>query len=322
MKKVFVYGTAVLALSAAPVLAQQTSGAGSGSRQGSGATTQPGSQSGAGSSGAQSGSGASGASGTQSGTRSGATDQGSSPRSGSAAGSPQAAKSNSSADRQFVMEAAMGGLAEVALGQLATEKAESDQVKQFGQRMVTDHGKANDELKTLAQNKGMTLPANVDAKHKATQDRLSKLSGAAFDRAYMQDMLADHRKDVNDFRKESQSGKDPDVKAWAAKTLPTLEEHLQMAQSASRGAVGTSGTKSGSEGDKTNGGSRGTTGASSPRTGSGSGSDASGGSTTPRSGGSSTGGAGSSGGSTGGSSTPSGPSTSSPGGATGSSSPR
>jgi putative membrane protein len=321
MKKMFVYGTAVLALSAAPLLAQQTSGAGSGSRQGSGSTTQSGSQSGAGSSGAQSGSGASGASGasgTQSGSRSGASDQGSSTGTGSSrAGASQAAKSNSGADRQFVMEAAVGGLAEVALGQMAGEKAESDQVKQFGQRMVTDHGKANDELKTLAQNKGMTLPANVDAKHKATQDRLSKLSGAAFDRAYMQEMLNDHRKDVNEFRKESQSGKDPDVKAWAAKTLPTLEEHLQMAQSASRGAVGTSGTKSGSEGDRTNGGARGTTGGSAPRSGSGSGSDASGGSTTPRSGGSSSGGS-----STGGSSSPSGPSTSSPGGTTGSSSPR
>jgi putative membrane protein len=158
------------------------------------------------------------------------------------------------------MEAARGGMAEVELGQLASQKAQSDQVKQFAQRMVQDHGKANDELKSLAQQKNITLPTELDAKHKATHDRLSKLSGAQFDRAYMQDMLQDHRKDVNEFRKESQSGRDPEVKAWAAKTLPTLEEHLTLAQTASRGAVGTSGSKSGSSGAK------GSTGSSSGKT--------------------------------------------------------
>jgi len=210
------------------------------------------------------------------------------------------------------MEAARGGLAEVELGQLASEKASSDQVKQFGQKMVTDHGKANDELKSLAQSKNITLPTDTDAKHKATRDRLSKLSGAAFDRAYMQDMLSDHRKDVSDFRKESQSGKDPEVKAWAAKTLPTLEEHLQLAQSASRGAVGTSGNKT-SEGNKTNGGTRGTTG-STQRSGS---SGTSGGSTSGSGAGASS--PGSSSGASGGSSSGSGAGSSS---GSGSSSPR
>ena len=147
-----------------------------------------------------------------------------------------------SADQSFVMKAAKGGMAEVQLGQLATEKASSEEVKKFGQRMVTDHGKANDELKSLAQEKHVTLPTEVDAKAKATHDRLAKMSGAAFDRAYMQHMLADHRTDVNEFKKESTSGKDPDVKAWAGKTLPTLEEHLRLAQDANK-AVGTSGTK-------------------------------------------------------------------------------
>jgi putative membrane protein len=144
-------------------------------------------------------------------------------------------------DDHFVMEAANGGMAEVELGKLAADKASSDEVKKFGQRMVDDHGKANDELKKLAENKNITLPTAPDAKHKATMDRLSKLSGESFDRAYMQEMLKDHRKDVNEFRTESKSGKDPDVKAWAAKTLPTLEEHLKLAQNASK-AVGTSGT--------------------------------------------------------------------------------
>jgi putative membrane protein len=158
--------------------------------------------------------------------------------------SPAGGATQQSADHQFVMEAARGGMAEVELGKLASDKAQSEQVKQFGQRMAQDHAKANDELKSLAQQKNITIPSTLDAKDKAAVDRLSKLSGAQFDRAYMQDMLQDHRKDVNEFRKESQSGKDPDVKAWAAKTLSTLEEHLRLAQSTS-GAVGTSGSTSG-----------------------------------------------------------------------------
>lgn len=151
------------------------------------------------------------------------------------------AKSN--ADHHFVMDAAAGGLAEVELGKLAAEKASKDEVKKFGQKMADDHGKANDELKSLAQSKQITLPTATDAKHKATIDRLSKLSGDAFDKAYVQEMLKDHQKDVTAFRNESRTGKDPEVKAWAGKTLPTLEEHLKMVQDLNRGAVGTSGTK-------------------------------------------------------------------------------
>jgi putative membrane protein len=134
-------------------------------------------------------------------------------------------------DHTFVTKAAQGGLAEVKLGQLATQKASSSDVKAFGQQMVDDHSKANDELKQLASTKGITLPTDTDAKHQATYDRLSKLSGAEFDRAYMKDMVSDHKEDVSEFRTESQRGSDPDVKAWAAKTLPTLEHHLQMAES-------------------------------------------------------------------------------------------
>jgi len=136
-----------------------------------------------------------------------------------------------SADQTFVTKAAHGGLAEVKLGTLATQKAANADVKAFGQQMVDDHSKANDELKQLASSKGITLPTDIDAKDQATYDRLSKLSGAEFDRAYMQHMVADHRTDVAEFRHESQSGADSDVKAWAAKTLPTLEHHLQMAES-------------------------------------------------------------------------------------------
>ncbi len=135
------------------------------------------------------------------------------------------------ADHTFVAKAANGGMAEVKLGKLATEKAANPDVKSFGQQMVDDHSKAGDELKQLATSKGMTLPADIDAKEQATYDRLSKLSGAAFDRAYMREMVSDHHLDVLEFRRESQSGSDADVKAWAAKILPTLEHHLQMAES-------------------------------------------------------------------------------------------
>ena len=145
-------------------------------------------------------------------------------------------------DQKFVMDVAKGGMAEVELGKLASEKASSAEVKSFGQRMVDDHTKAGDELKTLAQSKNITLPTEIDPKEKALRDRLSKLSGEAFDRAYMTAMLDDHRKVANAFRIESRGGKDPEVKAWAAKTLPTITAHLDLAQQANK-AVGTSGKK-------------------------------------------------------------------------------
>ena len=142
---------------------------------------------------------------------------------------PGAAK-GASPDAAFAREAAIGGMAEVELGNLAKEKAASNDVKQFGDRMVTDHSKANDELKQWAQQKSVTLPAKLDAKHQALRDKLAKLSGEAFDKAYMHEMVTDHQHDVAAFRRESTSGQDPDLKAWAGKTLPTLQEHMKLAQ--------------------------------------------------------------------------------------------
>src|SRR5262245_1755711 len=188
--------------------------------------------------------------------------------SGAAAKTAQSDPKSAAADHQFVMDAARGGMAEVELGKLASEKAQSEQVKQFGKRMADDHGKANDELKSLAQQKNITLPTELDAKHQAEQDKLSKLSGAQFDSAYMQEMVQGHRNVVNEFRKESQSGKDPDVKAWAAKTLPTIEEHLRLAQSTS-GAVGTSGSKNGATTGSTGSDKSGQGTSGHPETGSG-----------------------------------------------------
>jgi putative membrane protein len=133
-------------------------------------------------------------------------------------------------DKMFMKKAAEGGLAEVELGKLAAEKGSNDAVKQFGQKMVDDHSKANDELKSLAEQKGVTLPTKPDAQSLAFKARLEKLSGAQFDKAYMEHMVRDHTKDVAEFKREAEYGKDLDVKAWAAKTQPTLEGHLSTAK--------------------------------------------------------------------------------------------
>ena len=140
----------------------------------------------------------------------------------------------SAMDKKFVTDAAEGGMAEVELGQLATQNAESQEVKDFGQRMVTDHSKANDQLKQIAEQKGITLPSDLPAKEKATKDKLSKLKGEQFDRAYMQHMVMDHKKDVAEFKKASTSCKDSDVKSFASQTLPTLQDHLKQAQEVSK----------------------------------------------------------------------------------------
>jgi putative membrane protein len=103
-------------------------------------------------------------------------------------------------------------------------------VKQFAQRMVDDHTKASEELKGWASQKNVTLPTEVAPDHKATHDRLAKLSGAAFDKAYMTAMVADHNKAVAAFTRASKTAKDADLKAWAGKTLPTLQEHQKMAK--------------------------------------------------------------------------------------------
>ena len=221
MKRAIAYGTVVLALTAAPLLAQGS--AGTPQQPVSGGVQAP-----AGSSG-------------------GPAPRDSAPPQPAGGGQINKTPSDSrssdapSPDRAFVLEAAQGGIAEVELGKLAGEKAQSAEVKQFAQKLVQDHGRANDELKTLARTRNITVPSSPGANHKATHDRLAKLSGAAFDRAYMQAMVEDHQKDVAAFRAESQNGKDPDVKAWAARTLPTLEQHYQQAQQINRSAVGTSG---------------------------------------------------------------------------------
>ena len=131
-------------------------------------------------------------------------------------------------DKKFVKDAALGGLTEVELGKLAEEKSSNDQVKQFAQKMIDDHTKAGDQLKKIATQDNMTLPTGLDSKHQARIDKLSKLSGPVFDKAYVKDQLKDHESDVREFTAESQSGSDPNVKAFASTTLPVLQQHLEL----------------------------------------------------------------------------------------------
>ena len=144
--------------------------------------------------------------------------------------SPMSSSKMSSGDSKFAKMAAMGGMDEVQLGQLAAQKASDPDVKSFGQKMVDDHSKANDQLKQIASQKGMTLPADLSTMQKHDMDKLSKLSGAAFDSAYVSMMVKDHKKDIADFQKEANSGKDSDLKGFASSTLPTLQDHLKMVQ--------------------------------------------------------------------------------------------
>jgi len=140
----------------------------------------------------------------------------------------RAADTVSAADKAFVMKAAQGGMTEVELGQLAASQGASQEVKDFGSKMVTDHGAANAELKTLAASKSITLPDKLDAQHAAMVDKMKALSGAAFDKAYVKAMVAAHKKDDALFSKEASSGSDPDIKAFAAKTDQTVKMHLTM----------------------------------------------------------------------------------------------
>lgn len=135
-------------------------------------------------------------------------------------------------DRQFANRAAAGGIAEVELGKLAKVIAVNRDVKKYAERMVADHGKANDELKAIAATKGIPLPTAPSRVTQGELDKLQKQTGAAFDLAYMEHMVKDHKKDIAEFEKQAKSGKDADLKKWAAEKLPTLQEHLKLAEAA------------------------------------------------------------------------------------------
>lgn len=152
-------------------------------------------------------------------------------------------------DQKFVSEAASGGLFEVEAGKIAAERASKQEVKDFAQSMIDDHGKANQELKQIATSKNFNVPTEMNKKHRQDLDKLSKYSGADFDKHYMDMMVKDHKKDVTEFRKHAKEGKDPELRAWASKKVAALEHHLTMAQDMTRSAD----TKAGAGGEKKTG---------------------------------------------------------------------
>ncbi len=136
-----------------------------------------------------------------------------------------AAESNP--DHEFFKKAAEGGIAEVELGKLAQKKSEDPSVKDFGAMMVKDHSAANEKLKDIAESKHIKLPSSSSIEQMATKTKLEVLTGKTFDHSYIKGMVKDHKTDIAEFKKEAASGKDPEAKAFAAATLPTLEEHLK-----------------------------------------------------------------------------------------------
>jgi putative membrane protein len=133
-------------------------------------------------------------------------------------------------DKHFVKMAASAGQAEVKLGELAQERGKSLAVREFGKKIVLDHVKANNELILLCRRKGLEVPKEMVEKHRAAVEKLSKLKGAEFDAAYGRQMVEDHMEAIKLFEGEANHGKDAALKAFAAKALPALREHLKMAR--------------------------------------------------------------------------------------------
>jgi putative membrane protein len=139
-----------------------------------------------------------------------------------------AATTVSTADRDFMLAAGQINLTEIKLGEYAAQNGKRDDVKTFGQRTVKDHTAINDDLKALAAQKNVTLPDNLDAAHQKMADKLMALTGSEFDKAYIAGMYNGHKKAIKAFKAESAATKDDDVKSFADKSLPVLEEHLKL----------------------------------------------------------------------------------------------
>ena len=133
-------------------------------------------------------------------------------------------------DRMFVKNAMEGGLAEVQLAQLTLQKSSNDQVKQFAQKMIDDHTKLNEQMKPVAQQLGVQAPTQISKKDSKTIAKMQSLSGSAYDQAYIQDMVKDHKKDLSDFQLEASSGSDPTVKDAANQGGQMIAQHLQLIQ--------------------------------------------------------------------------------------------
>lgn len=141
-------------------------------------------------------------------------------------------------DGKFMMTLATGGMNEISLSQTAVSKSTNEEIKSYAQKMIDDHTMAGDELKALAMTKNVTLPMAADAKHMAMNTKLEGMSGDKFDMEYMKAMVKDHEVTVALLKKESMSGKDAEAKAFAAKLLPTVQGHLEMAKTMMAGMSG------------------------------------------------------------------------------------
>jgi len=134
------------------------------------------------------------------------------------------------ADAHFAKAAAQGGMAEIQLGKLAADRGSNSVVKAFGERMVAQHGAAGDQLKAASQQANIVLPSTVSSKDQQIYDRLARLNGSDFDRAYADDMVRDHEQDLNEFQNEANNGKNSSIRAFAAQTVPMIQEHLNQAR--------------------------------------------------------------------------------------------
>lgn len=147
-----------------------------------------------------------------------------------ASGGAFAANNVPHADEAFMKKAAEAGMAEIEASKMAAEKASNTQVKSFAQQMVDDHTKAADELKQLAESKGVKLPTEPSMMQKAKLKMLKSDTGVAFDKRYADSFgVSAHKDTVSLFQKEATKGKDAETKAWAEKTLPALQHHMEMA---------------------------------------------------------------------------------------------
>jgi putative membrane protein len=211
-------------LCAAPALAQDQTG-NPGSNSGTNSTT----------SGGTSGSGS--MSGNSTGSMQGSSASGMRDNSNMSGGSGKVTAD----DKNFMKEAMEGDMAEIQLAQLAQQKASSDQVKQFAQRMIDDHTKLDAQMKPLAQQFGLDAPTDLSAKHKAVQNKLQALSGAKFDQEYVKAMVSDHREDDQAFLRESTLTTDPTLKNAVTQAEPIIAEHLRMAQDLEKSMKGSQG---------------------------------------------------------------------------------
>jgi putative membrane protein len=145
-------------------------------------------------------------------------------------GIPETSPRSKVDDRKFAKDATVAGMTNVEMGRLALEKASSDDIRQFGKKLLDEQTQANDRLKELASQDNISVPDALDTKHQSQIDKLSKLSGAEFDKAYLKEQLKNHEVQVRDFSEEAQRGTDPSVKSFAAGMLPKLQRQLELAR--------------------------------------------------------------------------------------------